>query len=367
MIRKKEVKKISGIVLALALVLSMGVMATPVSAAHDITVTVTNPLAGSTGDYTITFTMQQPLDAGEYIDITFPSDPVIAGITEVEVYGTDSNGVVHDLAGANWYSRGAGDLAVVQIGNTLRITLTGVGAQGPPGDLIAGVAHPVTVIIYGATHPPEQCFHTLWVGTSQETASESPQYNIFLYKFCLRAGWNLISLPCIPEDPDIKVVLADLIAREETACEPPFSFRVYFYDCATWYAFNNDSYASLTEMTECHAYWIWVSDDICFYIKCEYYPAPPGPPLKKCYHECWNMVGFTSNVNRDPFVPALHAWAAYMASLAPPDTVAYIVGWDAVAQDWDPVIQGVDDLVVGQGYWMSFTVDACFTPPPPGT
>jgi hypothetical protein len=348
----KKLKKIFGIALALALVLSMAVMVTPVSATITVvSVTVDNPLVGADAEYTITFTMEEPVESArnEYIDVCFPAGTGVAGIT-----AADCAIITPATAIAN----------VVVIGTCVRIH---PAADIPAGTVTVRVGDDSGAPRVPVVNPPDQCWHTLCVGTTAETCQESPPYNLFLFKFELRAGWNLISLPCIPEDPDITVVLADLIARQETCCQPPFTFKVYYYDCTTWYAYNNGSYASLREMDECRAYWIWVSEDISFYIKCSWYPEPPEVPLKKCYHECWNMVGFTSNVDRDPFVSAVCApWAAYMAGLAPPDTVAYILGWDNVAQVWAPVIQGTNCLVVGQGYWMSFVQDACFAVPPPG-
>jgi len=360
---RKAVKKIFGIALALALVLSMGVMATPVAAQGTITcqgVTLTNPLTGQLSDYVINFTTQEPVAVGEYIDVTFPPTTTLAliGTSDVLVQGYDAAAVYqsYTVSGAN--------LAAAIFGTTLRITLL-------TGNLVAGA---IGVVITDIVTNGVQCSQTLCVGTTAETCEDCPPYNIFLVKCELRAGWNLISLPCIPDDPDIRVVLANLIARAQDCCQPTFTFKVYYYDCTTWYAFNNGSYASLTQMTECRGYWIWVSEDISFYLKCEYYPEPPGPPLKKCYHECWNMVGFTSNVPREPFDNTGAACAvglsAYMDGLSPPDTVIYILGWDAGLQDWYAVVQapavGVNCLVPCQGYWMAFSQDACFAPPPPG-
>jgi hypothetical protein len=381
------VKKIFGIVLALALVLSMSVMAAPVSAAHDIEVDVDNPLVSPplpanpiTATYVINFTMMQPLDTaasigvpGEYIDITFPATTDLAWVgnltpCDIIVVGPNS------APGKASYRLSNGDLTFLVLGTTLRIYLTGTGTGLAPGNLVAG---DVGVTIECVGNPREQCNHTLWVGTTQETAAESPEYNIFAFMISLVKGWNLISLPVIPEDSDITVVLADLIARADEACLPPFTFKVYYYDCSTWYAYNNGSYASLDEMTECHAYWINVSEDIDFYVKGEYYPAPPGPPLKKCYHECWNMVGFTSDVVRDPFTSGAgmcSMLSAYFASISPPTAVIYILRWDTGLQTWGSVFNlpavavapNANCLVPGEGYWVSFSADACFAVPPPG-
>ena len=361
-------KKIFGIALALALVLSMGVMATPVAAGTIVCagVTQTNPLTGGASDYTINFTTQEPVAAGEYIDVTFPPTTVLAAGGTATVEGRTT-------PAGFWVSNVVGIVAADIFGTTLRITV--------PVDVIAGS---VGVVITDVVTNGLQCTQTLCVGTTAETCEDCPTYEIYAYRIDLVAGWNLISLPVIPDDPDIEVVLADLIAGPAVCCTD-FEFKVYYYDCTTWYAYNNGSYASLTTINECKAYWIWVSENISFYVKGSYYPAPPGPPLKKCYHECWNMVGFTSDVTREPFTnnvgapPACdqpHDLSPYFGSLAPPATIIYVLRWDTGLQTWGAVIQWTalpdaaapnsNCLTPGEGYWVAFSADACFAPPPPG-
>jgi len=334
--------------LALALLLSMAVMASPVGAAiSNVTVTVTNPLGGAVGDYTVSFVMQQPLDSavfvpplGEYIDIGFPAGTDLTGITEITVVGTDS------IAAAVTYTLTGGDLGMWTVGNTLRIYLTGLVA---PGDLAAGA---VTVTVEDVGHP-EPCYHTLTVGTSQETAVTSPQYKIYLFEVTLVPGWNLISLPGIPENTDIEVVLADLLPP---TCVPGHDFQVWYWDCGQWYVYCYDTvYETLTTMDECKSYWIYIDRAASFKVKGVWYPPPPGPPLKKCYHECWNMVGFTSPT---PMVPD-----DYMATMAPAGAAFYVMTY--VGGAWQVLDMALDNMNPGQGYWVAFSLDACFAPPPP--
>ena len=315
-------KKVFGIVLALALVLSMAVVATPVGAViSNITVTQDNPIATGTSDYIITFNMQQPLEQYEYVDVGFPA-------------GTDITGASGDIIGV--LDDGGDD-----IGNTFRISLSW-------GEELA--AGPVTVEIDNVENGPP-CHQTLTVGTSQESAQPSAPYPIYLFEIKLNPGWNLISLPGIPEDSAIEVVLADLLPPD---CDPEHNFEVWYYDCGQWYVWCTDApYETLTTMDECRAYWIKADVAMSFKVKGKWQPDPPGPPLKKCYHECWNMVGFTSQTDMEA--------GDYLASLTPPDSVYYILGYDPVT-GWVVIDMG-DDLEVGQGYWMAFIVDACFVPP----
>jgi len=338
----KEVKKVFRIVLALAVVLGLSLAAMPVGAElAPPTVVVSDDIAGAVADYTITFHNPQILtgDDGDYIDVHFPVGTDITGIGVVTVTV----------------------LPALVISVTPQVDNNNIRLVLDAGEIIEKCDY-VVIVVPGVTNPAP-CYHVLQLGTSNQPMVESAPYKIYLIKLTLSKGWNLISLPGIPEDSAITVVLADLILKAATDLIP-FTFKVYSYDSGTWYAFNNGSYASLTTMTECRAYWIWVSAAVTFKVKGIWYPLPPGPPLKKCYSECWNMVGFTSNVDRDPFV-TVGLVGGYMETLTPPGSVFYIMGWDATNQVWDPILTP-DMLIVGQGYWMSFIADACFAPPPPG-
>jgi hypothetical protein len=370
------VKKIFGIAIALALVLSMSVMAAPAGAAtlDPAIVIVDNaaPNSDVTGQdtvYTIIFTPNAGLKGSgaggtDRIDITFPATTSNGGILETDIL--DPLGTFGGVAAGNLWTIG---------GWPDPITLSFI----PINDCLAG--DPITIVIGNVNKldNPNPCVHHLQVGTSLETAVESYPYTIYLHQFTLVPGWNLISIPGIPSDTDIEVVLKDLLKYQEYD-NPLFEFAVYYYDCGEWYAYNNGSYATLETMDECKAYWIKVNMGATFRVHGTFYPAPPGPPLKKCYHECWNMVGFTSNEDREPLEDSVLLCpgyatnnAAYMASMSPsltgvPATIVYILSWtDGWVGPWVPIIQGSDCLVVGEGYWMSFNQDACFTPPPPGT
>lgn len=160
-------KKVFGIILALALALSMTVMAIPAGAAiSNITVTQSNPITGALSTYNITFTMEQPLDGTmfEGIDITFPAGTDVSTITEVWVYGKDWAGT---QAAYQWIG-GPANLIVVTIplappSDTVHIELT------PGIDLTPGK---VSVIIQDVTNGPPG-HYTLTVGTSKESAVRS--------------------------------------------------------------------------------------------------------------------------------------------------------------------------------------------------
>jgi len=334
------VKKVFGIVLALALVLSMSVMAAPAGAAiSNVTVTQTNPIAATLSTYNISFVTQEPVDINDVIDITFPVGTNISNVPAavVTVGGIDrlTNLPASGVCGYVLYPAPPGVNS-----NSIRITVAGFDYN--PGPMWVEI----TLVRNGAP-----CHQTLTLGTTAETAVQSASYPIYLFNISLSPGWNLISLPGIPESTDIEVVLAGLMPA---ACEP-HDFQVWYYDCGQWYVYCYDTeFETLTEMDECRAYWIYIDHAASFMVKGTWYQAPPDPPYKKkCYHECWNLVGFTSaNLSKN--------FTTYTASLVPAGSIIYWYGWNAATQTWEICPA---KLSQGKGYWMAFMADACFVPP----
>ncbi|MBA7612962.1 hypothetical protein ES703_20204 [subsurface metagenome] len=67
-------------------------------------------------------------------------------------------------------------------------------------------------------------------------------------------GWNLIGLPCIPEDPSIEVVLADILDNVE-------SVWAFNGETKTWSSYAPGAPSDLTEMVDGKGYWIKVNTD----------------------------------------------------------------------------------------------------------
>lgn len=78
------------------------------------------------------------------------------------------------------------------------------------------------------------------------TAQASTTYEIVLFE-----GWNLIGLPCIPEDPSIKVVLADILENVR-------SVWAFDGEMKTWSSYAPEAPSDLTEMVEDKGYWIYM-------------------------------------------------------------------------------------------------------------
>lgn len=180
------------------------------------------------------------------------------------------------------------------------------------------------------------CNRTLWVDPHM------------IFSVPLVEGWNLISLPKIPKNTDIKVILAKIDASVES---------VWYWDaCAatpTWKVHkNNSSFQTLNTMDYCAAYWICMSASATLTVEGYDFPCPPAVPPKCCYCKCWNMVGFKSQVSM-----TVEEYAGNLTLATVEGILTYDAGWQ--------VLNAGSTMNPGQGYWMSFTAPTCIVPPPP--
>lgn len=156
-------KKISGILLVLALVLSLGlVIKAPVEAAvSQPDVTVNPVLAASVAEYTVVFDITSSLTAGVHsIAVDFPVDTTVAANYTTGAITVNGNNV------------SSGDITVAGQKVTMKTPINVVA----PG--------PVTVVFTTAaniTNPTTTGDYTLWVNTSRpadDTPAESAEYAI---------------------------------------------------------------------------------------------------------------------------------------------------------------------------------------------
>ena len=171
-------KKIISILVALGLVLSLSVMATPVSAdVTEATVAVVQPCAGATATYTITFNITADLHSGTHsITIAFPAGttvPATFADGDITVEGVDVFGS-----------------EVTVVGTTVTFLV--------PEDIIAVSANPIVVVFTldaGIKNPTTEGTYNLYVNTSRapdETPVKSADYDISpaisVYEFVVNFG-----------------------------------------------------------------------------------------------------------------------------------------------------------------------------------
>jgi len=105
----------------------------------------------------------------------------------------------------------------------------------------------------------------------------------------LNAGWNLISLPLIPNDNDIAVVLAGVTNINNIN-------TVKYYDAATdtWSSYTPAG-GALTTMEDGKGYWIFMNDDDVLTINGTEMPAGGETPASyQAVGNEWNLIGFKS-------------------------------------------------------------------------
>ena len=151
-------------------------------------------------------------------------------------------------------------------------------------------------------------------------------------------GWNLISLPLIPLDSDIDVVLAGILQ---------YVISVWHYDTAPvtpdWRTFTPAA-SDLHLMEDGKAYWINMEADQTLNLAGTKNPVPPALPRAYDVIVGWNMVGVKSatNVTAADYLYGTDYVRIYGFK---DDAWFTIPGPDYDAPEMEP----------GLGYWVAFT------------
>ena len=150
----------------------------------------------------------------------------------------------------------------------------------------------------------------------------------------LAEGWNLISLPLIPLDSDIDVVLAGIMDDVISV----------WYWAGSWYTFAPGAPPNLQKMEDGKAYWINMEADQTLNIAGT--EMPKGAQLPPAYDVVagWNMVGVkaTNNVTAKDYL----------------DGTEYVRIYGFENGHWFTIPgPGYDtpEMAPGRGYWVAFT------------
>ncbi len=91
----------------------------------------------------------------------------------------------------------------------------------------------------------------------------------------LHEGWNLIGLPCVPEDSSIEVVLADIL-------DNVVSVWTFYGKTDTWLSYSPGAPSDLTDMVEGRGYWIYMITDATLTITADGYVLK-NPSMEEVY------------------------------------------------------------------------------------
>ena len=189
--------------------------------------------------------------------------------------------------------------------------------------------------------------------TATETVTVEVTTKLTGYYVDLEVGWNLFSLPLIPDDSSVEAVLDDVLENVDI---------VWGYKDNAWsnYLPAVPEFSTLTDMVDGEGYWVKMTAADTETVSGVELPKPPALPPVYSVYEGWNLIGFKAV---DPmFVDGYLATIPYTIR---DSSVCY--GWEASIQEYDMVYLAggiVDEgFNPGQGYWLYLTEDANIAPP----
>jgi len=265
-----------------------------------------------------TFTIEA-ISGGAIIRNITATDNV--GILSYNVYVNGTAFVtvnVEDLvAGSKWIT----DHKALAFKDTLVLNLTEVYAGK-----VANIT--ITAIDYGANEGP--------MGTP--AIIDVPEG--LWYPVDLAKGWNLMSLPLVPADPSIEVVLSGILVDLES---------VWSYDreTNTWFSYSPGVPSTLIQMVDGKGYWVKMTSATTLIIDGTELPPPPALPPAYKVVPGWNLIGFKE-------ITTMNA-SDYLAG----------VTWVRMYDFYDGAYHIVlpDDLMVpGRGYWIAVTEEGWIYP-----
>jgi hypothetical protein len=165
----------------------------------------------------------------------------------------------------------------------------------------------------------------------QESTSETYIIQVVDLAIYLAEGWNLISLPVVPEDTSIEAVLGDADVS-----------RVYAYDLLDenaddgWLMYTNDIGDTLQYMTVGFGYWILADSNTTIIVNeaAGFEDHPPAPPSRNLARN-WNLLGISGD---EPKKARKALWSV-----------------DTKFKAFDKNIDLVEDLMPKEGYWLAIS------------
>ncbi len=166
-------------------------------------------------------------------------------------------------------------------------------------------------------------------------------------------GWNLISLPLIPDDSDITAVIS---ATTLTSANVSSIGIIRAYDPATGefpYYIPETGSGELATMEDGAGYWVFMDADDTLTITGREWPAPPAVPPVYSVVVGWNLIGFKSMTSANA--------TYYLDNIA--GTYPVLWSYNATAGAYSNV-KGVENgMEVGHGFWIWVTTAGTIVPP----
>ncbi len=172
------------------------------------------------------------------------------------------------------------------------------------------------------------------------------------YNITLAAGWNLVSLPLIPDNTDIDAVIsaANLDSGNFANIVMVYTFNT---TAESWMWWNGSPASTLNTMEDGRGYWFYTTaaDTLTVHGTEAGHPGADYPVLTG-----WDMIGFTSTSDMAP--------ESYLASVVGKYTMPYC--WDNGGWLWwtngNPA-STFTNMEPTYGYWLLMTADGTISPP----
>lgn len=258
------------------------------------------------GPSDISFTEAEPICGGLIVEGLTAEDP-LSGLKEYEIYVDEEVNpiktiTVEALASTTWTDGLYKGTLVLDLSGyvdaTVEVTVVAFDYAGNDAD-------PVTLF--------------------EGKVPKGEWYGVELYE-----GWNLVSLPLIPDSSDSGDILSLIL--DQGASGVVFS---YGYDQYTDAWITNP-----TEMPDGYGYWLYVlADDVMIVEGIETLPAPSLPATYE-FTEGWVLAGYKQIREHD--------LDDYLGSLETGSYYGTVFVWDAETPKWDTPTS----LNPGQGFWI---------------
>lgn len=183
------------------------------------------------------------------------------------------------------------------------------------------------------------------VSSNEISATFFWEYPTTHYTVNLWGGWNLVSLPLIPENDAIENVISGVKGSVES---------VWAYDTETdhWTNYDPNLALSLETMVDGKGYWMYMSEPAI--LEGEGYEMMPGAQIPPAYNVVsgWNLIGFKS-------MSESMSASDYLVTIATPQKWTYLRMWHTTLVRFVEIA----DMTPGYGYWIYMTDEGQIVPP----
>ena len=166
----------------------------------------------------------------------------------------------------------------------------------------------------------------------------------------LETGWNLVSLPLVPDRSSISSILSAQLAKSEIV-----SVWSYVSASRNWQVFTPGKPSTLTTMVDGNAYWIYMRSPDTLYINGSIIPPAQTPPSYSLV-QGWNLVGFKPQP-----ILANETVGTYLTSITGKYDTSNVWILDNVSGNW---IRATDSTWIrpGEAMWILMTTPEALRP-----